>query len=115
MPRQKIILKGIRASYGLVEGKVVVIRTIKEFSKMKNGRILVAPITSPPWILVMRKAIAIVTDKGGMLSHPAIVCREFGIPAVVGTQNATRLLKDGMYIIVDGNQGKIYAKRQSSY
>lgn len=109
--KKKFLVKGIGASPGIAEGRVVVVRNIKEFSKMKNGRILVTPMTSPSWILVMQKSIAIVTDKGGMLSHPAIVCREFGIPAVVGTENATRLLKDGMQVVVDGNRGRIYEKR----
>jgi pyruvate,water dikinase len=108
---KKILVKGTGASHGLVEGVVVVVRNAKEFSKMREGRILVAPITNPSWILVMKKALAVITDKGGMLSHPAIVCREFGIPAVVGTQNATQLLHDGMSIVVDGKQGKIYEKR----
>lgn len=78
---------------------------------MKYGHILVTSMTSPSWILVMKKAIAVVTDNGGMLSHPAIICREFGIPAVVGTHNATQLLKDKMRIIVDGAQGNIYEKK----
>lgn len=109
--KKKLLTKGIAASPGVAEGQVVVIKNMEEFPKMEKGAVLVAPMTSPPWLLVMQKAVAVVTDKGGMLSHSAIVCREFGIPAVAGTQNATRLLKDGMYIVVDGNQGKIYEKR----
>lgn len=108
---RKKLLEGTGASPGVAEGKVVVIKTVGEFPKMKEGLVLVTPMTSPAWILVMKKAIAIVTDKGGMLSHPAIVCREFGIPAIVGTENATKLLKDGVFIVVDGNQGKIYEKK----
>jgi len=109
--RKTLLIKGTGASPGWAEGKVVVITSIAEFSKMEAGRILVAPMTSPPWLLVMQKAAAIITDHGGVLSHPAIICREFGIPAVVGTQKATEVLKEGMEIIVDGKKGKVYEKR----
>ncbi len=109
--RRKLLIKGVGASPGRAEGKVVVIKSPAEFSKMKRGRILIAPITSPPWLLVMQKAAAIITDHGGILSHAAIVCREFGIPAVVGTGNATSVLKEGIKIIVDGKRGKVYEKK----
>lgn len=66
--KNKILAKGTGASPGLVEGLVVVVRSKKEFSKMKDGRILVAPMTSPSWIMVMKKAVAVITDKGGRLS-----------------------------------------------
>lgn len=108
--RRKLLIKGIGASPGRAEGKVVVITNMAEFSKMKQGRILVAPITNPSWLLVMQKAAAIITDYGGALSHPAIVCREFGIPAVVSTQKATKVLKNGMRVVVDGKRGKVYEK-----
>jgi pyruvate,water dikinase len=104
-------LKGIGASRGKVEGRVIIVNGPREFSKMKKGYVLVAPMTSPSWLMVIHQAAAIVTDKGGMLSHAAIVCREFGIPAIVGTQEATKLLKDGDRILVDGTQGIIYEKR----
>lgn len=109
--RRKLLIKGMGASPGKAEGQVIIIRSPAEFSEMKTGRILVAPITSPTWLLVMQKAAAIVTDHGGILSHAAIVCREFGIPAVVGTGNATQVLEEGMKVIVDGKRGRIYEKR----
>lgn len=108
---KKILLKGIGASAGTAEGRIVVIKSKEEFSKMKKGWVLVAPMTTPAWLMIMQKATAIITDKGGMLSHAAIVCREFGIPAVVGTQQATKLLKNGVRVLVDGTRGKIYEKR----
>lgn len=108
--KQRLLLKGTGASMGRVEGCVVVINDLKEFSKMKTGRILVAPMTSPSWLMVMHKATAVITDEGGILSHAAILCREFGIPAIVGTQEATKLLKDGDRILVDGGRGLIYEK-----
>lgn len=106
--KKKLVLKGIGASPGITKGQIVIIKKLQEFSKMKKGYILVAPMTSPPWLLVIQKAIAVVTDRGGMLSHAAIVCREFGIPAVVGTENATKLLTDGMFVVINGTEGKIY-------
>jgi len=109
--RKKLLIKGTGASPGKAEGQIVIIKSPAEFSKMKAGQILVAPITSPTWLLVMQKAAAIVTDYGGILSHPAIVCREFGIPAVVNTRKATKVLKNGMKVVVDGKRGKVYEKK----
>lgn len=112
MKKEKVLTKGIGASQGVVEGEVVVIIDISDFAKMRKGAVLVTFMTSPPWLPVMAKASAIVTDKGGMLSHAAIVCREFGVPAVVGTENSTQKLEDGMGVIVDGFKGEIYEKRK---
>ena len=72
---------------------------------MKKREILVAPMTSPEYILAMRKASAIVTDTGGMTCHAAIVSRELGIPCIVGTKIATKVFKDGMKIEVDTKNG----------
>jgi pyruvate,water dikinase len=107
----KQLLKGTGASRGTAESRVVVINGPKEFSKMKKGWILAAPMTSPTWLAVMYQAAAVITDKGGMLSHAAIVCREFGIPAVVGTEEATKILKDGEQILVDGAHGVVYGNK----
>lgn len=109
--RKKVLVKGIGASAGIANGEVVVIKEISEFRKMKEGTILVCPITTPSWLPIMHKASAIVTDMGGMLSHPAIVCREFGIPAVVGTNTATTALKNGIVVVVDGSEGKVYGEK----
>ena len=106
--KTKIILKGIAASGGVVEGIVKIVKGVKDIPDFKDGYILVAEITEPSMVIMMNKAAAIVTDKGGITSHPAIVSRELGIPCVVATQNATRTLKDGMKIKVDGTRGDIY-------
>lgn len=105
---KKIILKGIPASPGIAKGRVKVLLSPEDAEKMEDGNILVAPETNPRYILAILKAFAIVTDRGGMLSHPAIVSREMGIPAVVGTKNSTQILKDNMEVIVNGEKGFIY-------
>jgi len=105
--KPKIILKGIGASAGEVEGKVKLIKDLNCSScDFKEGDILVAKITNPA--MIISKAGAIITDIGGITSHPAIVARELGIPCVVGTEEATKVLKDGMNIRVDGKKGVIY-------
>ena len=110
MKKGKLLVKGRGASAGVVEGEVVIIQDLSEFKKMKEGAILVTDMTSPPWLPVMSSATAVVTNKGGLLSHAAIVCREFGIPAVVGTINSTRKLEDGMQVVVDGGKGEVYER-----
>lgn len=79
---------------GKVFGKVRIIPTIKELEDMKDGEILVCPMTNPDYMPVIRKAAAIVTDEGGILCHAAIVSRELKIPCIVGTKIATEVLKD---------------------
>ena len=108
MPKEKIILKGIAASNGVVEGIVRVVKGVKDVSNFQKGDILVAEITEPSMVIMMNKAAAIVTDKGGLTSHPAIVSRELGIPCVVATKTATQVLKDGIKIKVDGAKGEVY-------
>lgn len=109
--KKKLLVKGVGASAGVVQGEVVIINGLSEFKNMKEGAILVTFMTSPPWLPVMYDAKAVVTDMGGMLSHAAIVCREFGIPAVVSTKNATKKLRNGMKVIVDGGKGEVYARK----
>lgn len=75
---------------------------------MKKGDILVTEMTNPLFVPAMEKAVAIVTDEGGMTCHAAIVSRELGIPCVVGTKKATKILRDGMAIVVDGKSGEIF-------
>jgi len=106
----RIILKGTPASLGIASGKVRLIKNIKDEYKFQNGEILVAEITNPSMTVMMGKAVAIVTDIGGVTSHPAIVSRELGIPCVVATLKATKVLKDGMSVEVDGGKGLIYEK-----
>src|SRR3989344_5572663 len=98
---------GMVASKGKVTGNVVIIKGIKDLSKVKQGDILVAITTHPDYVSAMKKAGAIITDEGGITSHAAIVSREFGLPCIVGTKQATKLLKDGDRIFVDAIIGKI--------
>jgi pyruvate,water dikinase len=108
----KVLVKGIPASPGVAYGKAVVALTVDEAArKMKKGGILVTKMTDPDWVPYMKIASAIVTDEGGMTAHAAIVSRELGIPAVVGTGNATKVLRDGLEITVDGSRGVVYSGR----
>jgi pyruvate,water dikinase len=104
----KILVKGIPASPGIAEGEVRIINSPNEIEKMVEGAIFVASETTPEFVPAMLKARAIITDLGSMLSHPAIVARELGIPAVVGTGEATKKLKDGMRVKVDGGKGVVF-------
>lgn len=105
---QNILIEGLAGSPGIISGIVKVVPTIDEIIKVNKGDILVTTMTSPSWVPVMKKASAIITNEGGRTAHAAIVSRELGIPAVVGTRNATSVLKDGQMVTVDGYNGKIY-------
>ncbi|MBO8181650.1 MAG: pyruvate, water dikinase [Archaeoglobus sp.] len=105
----EILVRGLGASPGIGTGEVKVIKGEKEISKVKEGDILVTTMTTPDMVPAMRRAAAIVTDEGGMTCHAAIVSRELGVPAVVGTKKATQILKDGMTVTVDGEKGVVYA------
>jgi pyruvate,water dikinase len=102
------IVTGAPASPGIGVGPVTIIHSPNEIDKVKKGDVLVAPQTNPDYVPAMKKAIAIVTEKGGRTSHAAIVSRELGIPAVVGAEHATRVLKNGMIVSVDGQLGEVY-------
>ena len=104
----KIIVQGQGASPGIASGKVVIVRDIKDAGKVKEGDILVTKMTNPDMVPAMRRVAAIVTDEGGMTCHAAIVSRELGTPAVVGTRNATTVLKPGQIITVDGEKGQVF-------
>jgi pyruvate,water dikinase len=99
--------KGFAGSPGTVEGPARVCRTVEEISQLRDGEILVAPTTSPSWAPAFIRIKACVTDVGGVMSHAAIVCREYGMPAVVGTGHATRIVKTGQRIRVNGTTGEI--------
>ncbi len=106
----KPLLKGIGASEGRIKGKVVIILTPKEVSKIKSGNILVTQTTNPLFTPALLKAAALITDTGGKLCHGAVVARELGIACIVGTGKATKVLKDGMEIVIDGKKGIIYCE-----
>lgn len=100
-------LTGTPGSSGVVRGRVRVLRTFSDASQFQPGEVLVAPTTAQPWTPLFATAAALVTDAGGMLSHSAVVAREYGLPAVVGVGNATATLRDGMWIEVDGDRGTV--------
>lgn len=104
----KLLLEGLAASPGAASGPVKIVKSPKEIAKVKEGAILVAEMTNPDYVPAMKRAAAILTDKGGRTSHAAIVSRELGIPAVVGSVNATKMLRDKEIISVDGGEGKVY-------
>ena len=98
-------IKGMVASRGKAIGKVAIIHGIKDLSKVTNGSILVAITTHPDYMIAMRKAAAIITDEGGITCHAAIVSREYNIPCIVVTQNATKILKDNDTVEVNAIEG----------
>lgn len=106
---QMPILTGAGASPGIASGEVNIVDGPQDISKVHDGDVLVAKMTSPDYVPAMKKASAIVTDEGGQTSHAAIVSRELGIPAVVGTKNATKLLKSESVVTVDGAKGLVFA------
>ena len=106
--KRQAILKGLPASPGIAAGPVQIVKSAKEIGKVDKGEILVASMTSPDFVVAMKKAEAIVTDKGGQTSHAAIVSRELGIPCVVGTEKASKILKNRQMITVSGSKGEVY-------
>jgi len=104
---QENVLKGMAASPGAVEGVARVIMHADELSQIQPGEILVAPITAPSWGPIFGKIKATVTDIGGMMSHAAIVCREYDLPAVTGTGSASTTIKTGERLRVDGGKGTV--------
>jgi len=105
----QVLLSGLGASPGVASGMVRVLGSPKEGGKLRDGEVLVTSRTAPDWVPLMRRAAAIVTDSGGMTSHAAIVSRELGIPCIVGTREATRVLEDGMVVTVDARAGTVVA------
>lgn len=106
--KYEVLTKGAPASPGIASGPVRILKSAAEIGKILQGEVLVAPQTNPDFVPAMKKAVAIVTDHGGRTSHAAIVSRELGIPAVVGCENATHVLKTGAVVTVNGAKGEIY-------
>lgn len=104
----EVLVKGMSASPGMAAGKVKIIPSAEDIGKVKEGDILTTKMTAPDWVPAMRRAAAIVTNEGGTTCHAAIVSRELGTPCVVGTSNATEVLKDEMEVTVDGAAGVVY-------
>lgn len=108
------LLQGLGASPGTASGFVRVLATASDGARLHAGDVLVAKMTSPDWVPVMRRAAAIVTDAGGMTSHAAIVSRELGIPCIVGTRDATTKLGDGAVVTVDATLGTVTPGQSSA-
>lgn len=103
------ILEGTPASPGIVSGPVKILEKASGIRKISKGDILVTEMTNPDFVPAMKKSAAVVTDRGGRTSHAAIVSRELGIPAIVGTGSATKILKNRQIVTVDGSKGKVFA------
>ena len=100
-------LYGMPASAGKISGKARIILSINEFHLLEKGEILIAPMTSPAWTPLFSIASAVVTDTGSIMAHASLIAREYGIPAIVGTGNATKKIHTGDQITVNGNTGEI--------
>jgi pyruvate,water dikinase len=102
-----VVFNGAAASPGTVEGPARVVRSADEITAVREGEILVCGSTSPAWAPIFSKIRATVTDVGGVMSHAAIVCREYGLPAVVGTGRASSQIRTGQMIRVNGTEGVV--------
>ncbi len=105
----EVLIKGLGAAPGVGVGNVKIVMEEKEVGKVKEGDILVTTMTSPDMVPAMQRASAIVTDEGGMTCHAAIVSRELGVPAIVGTSKGSKVLEDGATVTVDGDRGVVYS------
>jgi pyruvate,water dikinase len=104
-----VLVSGLGVGHGLVSGKVRILTTPAEGEQLARGEILVARMTSPDWVPTLRRAAGLITDAGGSTCHAAIVSRELGIPAVVGTRSATVVLRDGDTVTIDADAGRVSA------
>jgi pyruvate,water dikinase len=110
----QVLVRGLAGAPGRSSGAVRVLRTPAHGVQLRDGEILVAPMTNPDWLPTIKRASAIVTESGGITCHAAIVARELGVPCVVGARSATELLHDGVVVTVDGGSGTVVAGRQVS-
>jgi len=102
------ILKGLGSSPGIATGIVRIIKSMQDLGKVQKGDVIVTKMTSPDMVVAMARSVAIVTDEGGVTAHASIVGREMGLPVIVGTINATKVLQDGQKITVDAYKGFVY-------
>ncbi len=107
----EVLLQGLPAVPGSASGVVRVLADVADGSRLQDGEVLVAQMTNPDWLPTMRRAAALVTDTGGMTCHAAIVARELGVPCIVGARTATKDLKDGAIVTVDGTHGRVLSGR----
>ena len=106
---EEVLVAGMPGSPGVAEGPVRVVRHPAAFGSLLPGEVLVAPYTNPSWTPLFTRAAAVVVDTGAAMSHAAIVAREYGVPAVMGTGDGTRRLSDGQWVRVDGGRGQVFA------
>ena len=106
---EDVLIDGLGASPGIVSGTVRIVHKLDHLDQVQDGDIIVTEMTMPDMVPAMKRAAGIVTDEGGMTSHAAIISRELGVPAVVGTGNATRVLDDGQGVTIDGDKGTVRA------
>lgn len=106
LQKSSVITKGKSVGNKIAQGTAQVVKDVKNISQFKPGEILVTDMTDPDWVPIMRIASAIVTNRGGRTSHAAIVSRELGLPCIVGTNNATEVIKNGQSITVDCSEGE---------
>jgi pyruvate,water dikinase len=104
---EDVLLNGTSGSPGLARGPAKIVHDVSEFGKLQAGDVLVARATNPAWTPLFQRAAAIIVDTGGSASHAAIVAREYGVPAVMGTMHGTSTLQDGQWIQVDGSRGLV--------
>ncbi len=104
----EVILKGMSASPGIGHGKAKIVHNVEELHKVQKEDILVTQMTNPDMVPAMKRSSAIITDEGGLTSHAAIISRELGIPCIVGTGTATKQIKEGQIISVDGTHGEVF-------
>ena len=101
-------LSGIACSFGVVEGEVYIAKTVNDAKQMPAGKIMLTKFTDPAWTVYFSKITGLITETGGMLSHGAIISREYGIPAVLGVKNASSIIKNGDTVRLDGSTGEIH-------
>ncbi len=103
--KKETIVTGLSIGHKIVSGIARVVKSAKDISKIKDGEIIVTTMTDPDWVPAMKRAAGIITDRGGRTCHAAIVSRELGIPAIVGTDNGTAVIKTGEVVTIDCSQG----------
>jgi pyruvate,water dikinase len=101
-------LRGIAASRGTAQGPARVARSVEQAMQMEPGTVLVCPFTDPGWTPVLGRVAGVITENGGLLSHAAVICREFGVPAVLGVPDATQRIREGATVAVDGDTGHVH-------
>jgi pyruvate,water dikinase len=106
-PERREELHGLAASPGVVEGNARLVSSLEQFDEVRDGEILVCRMTNPAWVVLFTKIGGLVTDAGGVAAHPAVVSREFGLPAVVGTSHATARIRTGDRVRVNGSTGVV--------